>query len=358
MTILEWNGEIGWELWQGKVKNDLKMSDGDITVRFSSIGGDIFEGADIITMLANHKKDNPNIKMNLELGGVAASMGSAIAASPMWDEVAVESLTAHMIHRPSSFIFGDFEDMKTRAEFLEKANNVYAKLYADKSGKPVEEIKTLMKNTTWLFGQEIVDNGFADKVMESDQQGDKDMILTGMKNKFSTMCANQKKINENESFDVVRAAACFKEDITMVTTSKPKEIEDNKNIKPDLSGKSKMEVPQVKDKKELKKELPEVYDEVLNDGVMKERESETQRRKDLAAMKAKDEYKNIPEVVAVIDKGIIEGEPIEEVRTMVNAALVTLLNKPGKIDEIESPVDITGSDQKPSMKAKDKIGEV
>ena len=85
MVILEWSGEIGWELWSGRVKNDLKMSDGDITVRFSSVGGDIFEGADIINLLMDHKRDNPNVKMHLELKGVAASMGSAIASSPVWD---------------------------------------------------------------------------------------------------------------------------------------------------------------------------------------------------------------------------------------------------------------------------------
>lgn len=160
MIILEWIGEIGWELWPGRIKGDLKSNTGeDLTVRFSSIGGDIFEGADIMTMLSNHKKDNSGIKMNLELGGVAASMGSAIASSPVWDNITVDPLTAHMIHRPSSFVFGDHEDMRARADFLEKAGNVYAKLYSDKSGTPVEEIQTSMKDETWLFGQEIVDAG-------------------------------------------------------------------------------------------------------------------------------------------------------------------------------------------------------
>jgi len=358
MIILEWNGEIGWELWTGRIKGDLKSNSGeDLTIRFSSIGGDIFEGADIMTMLANHKKDNQGIKMNLELGGVAASMGSAIASSPVWDNITVESLTAHMIHRPSSFVYGDHEDMRARADFLEKANNVYAKLYADKSGTPVSEIQILMKDTTWLFGQEIVDAGFADSVSETEQSGDKDMILTGMKNKFSTMCTNQAEIHKDDSFDIVRAAACFKQDVPtkMVNTPDPKGDEDNDNIPTPVVGKSKMEVPM--NEEELKKDNPELYNALMKKGADTEREANSVRVKNLTEMKAKDEYKSIPKVVLVIDKCISDGATTVEAQPLVMAAMLAMVNDPKKMQALmsaqESPEDIQGGDDpKPEMKIK------
>ena len=354
MIILEWNGEIGWELWTGRIKGDLKSNSGeDLTIRFSSIGGDIFEGADIMTMLANHKKDNPGIKMNLELGGVAASMGSAIASSPVWDNITVESLTAHMIHRPSSFVYGDFDDMRARADFLEKANNVYAKLYADKSGTSLTEIQTQMKDTTWLFGQEIVDAGYADSVVESDQTGDKDMIITGMKNKFSKMCDNQAKIHEGESLDIVKAAACFKIDMSTPntnTTGKPG------IITPSSEGKSKMEVP-VDTLEELKKEKPELYKAAMKQGADKEKEGNSERVKALTEMKKDDDYKDFPEVLEVIDNAIMNGGTTETVTPKINIAIMKIMKDPARMSAIESPGDISGGDSKPESET-DKIGEV
>jgi ATP-dependent protease ClpP protease subunit len=344
MIILEWNGEIGWELWTGKIKGDLKTNSGeDLTIRFSSIGGDIFEGADIMTMLANHKKDNPGIKMNLELGGVAASMGSAIASSPVWDNITVESLTAHMIHRPSSFVYGDHEDMRARADFLEKANNVYAQLYSTKSGTPVEEIQTLMKDTTWLFGQEIVDAGFADSVAETEQTGDKDMIITGMKNKFSKMCDNQAKLHEGENFDTVKAAACFKMEVPTMKTVKTVKAE---TIKPTPVGNSSMEVPMTEE--ELMKDNPTLVETLMKKGAEQEKEANSARVKSLTEMKGKEEYKSIPEVVEVIDKCIEDGTEMSATQPLIMAAMMKIMADPARMASLESPEDITGGDTKPT----------
>lgn len=356
MIILEWNGEIGWELWTGRIKGDLKSNSGeDLTIRFSSIGGDIFDGADMMVLLANHKKDNPGIKMNLELGGVAASMGSAIAASPVWDTISVEPLTAHMIHRPSSFVYGDFDDMRARADFLEKANNVYAKLYADKSGQSLSEIQTQMKDTTWLFGQEIVDAGFADSVVESDQTGDKDMIITGMKNKFSKMCENQTKLHEGESLDIVKAAACFKIDMSTTntnTTGKP-EI-----IKPTSVGNSNMEVPMNEEElAKFKKDNPEAYQAMMKEGRDQEKTANSERVKLLTEMKKDDDYKDFPEVLEVIDNAIMNGGTTETVTPKINIAIMKIMKDPARMSAIESPGDISGGDSKPESET-ETIGEV
>ena len=354
MVILEWNGEIGWELWSGRVKSDLKMSNGDdITVRFSSIGGDIFEGADIINLLSDHKRDNPNVKMNLELKGVAASMGSAIASSPVWDSVAVENLTAFMIHRPSSFSYGDFDSMKQSAEFLEKATNVYAQYYSNKSGKPLKDFKGLMKNTTWYFGQEIVDNEFADRVIESDQQGDKNMILTSMKNKFATMSAKLKELHKDESFDVVRAAACFKESIMV----NPVVNTDNNNNPSSNEGNSTMEVPTMNEE-ELKTKHPDLYETVMKAGANRERENNSARVKALTEMKAKEEYKDIPEVVAVIDKSIEDGTTMEATQPLIMAAMMKIMKDPARMAAIESPGEIIGSNGETLKEENAKIGEL
>ncbi len=169
MKVIDIQGEIGWDVWAQAVRDSLTevSSEKEITVRFSSIGGDIFEGADIFAALSDFKKDNPMIKMNLEIKGIAASMGSFISSSPVWDSVAVEEVTGFMVHNPYTFSFGDYREMKSTGEFLERATAAYSNAYASRSGKSIPEIRDMMDKTTWFFGQDIVDAGFADKVLES-----------------------------------------------------------------------------------------------------------------------------------------------------------------------------------------------
>ena len=470
MKILEWMGEIGWDLWVSELKRQLKDTKGDdVTIRFSSIGGSIFEGGDMFNMLSDHKRDNPGVRMNLEIKSVAASYGSLIAASPVWNEITIEPTTMFMLHNPWSIAIGDFMAMQSEADFLKSARDMYIGIYAAASERTVEEITEMMNTETWLFGQEIVDAGFANKIIEQPELSDpQDKILTmaSMKAKFNDMKKNQKKLSEDEGFNQKRAAACLRTDQMTVTSFKsnaklidtpwdksasetrwrnhvgvdsnedlPKasytkrfayfdpdendsfggykfphwdftesngefvniaavrnglarvgnssipadekprvesllrrylnkfnEAQDSTgsmsdNNKPVETGKSIQEVP-VKTKAELKKELPEIHDEVFNDGVMKEREENKARMAKLAEMKASEDYKDIPEAVAVIEASMVDGSSIQSTETKISAAMVKLLKKPGQIDSIESPGNITGGDPAPATLKTEKQREV
>lgn len=347
MTILEWNGEIGLELFNDKISTDLKMAQGDdITTRFSSIGGSIFEGSDMVSTIADYRRDYPNAKMILEIKGVAASMGSAFASSPVWDSVLVDSTTAYMIHRPSNFYYGDFEDMKSNAEFLERASDTFVKYYSSKSGKTEEEINTLMKDTTWYYGQAIVDNGFADSVIDSGSTGDSNMIIAGMKNNFATMCKNRKEKHQDDSFDINRASACFKKET-------PTKVDENK---PTSVGKSKMEVPM--NEEELKAKHPELYDSVMKAGETKERDTNSARVKALTEMKKDEDYKDIPEIQEVLDSAIMGTETVDSVIPKINLAVMKIMKDPARMSAIESPGDIQGGNTKTVETSTKKNAEV
>ena len=353
MTVLEWSGEIGWELWTPELRAQLKASKGDdLTVRFSSLGGSIFEGSDIFNMLADHRRDNPKIKMNLEIKATAASMGSAIAASPVWDEITVEPTSIFMIHNPMSIAFGDFKRMEKMTAFLKGLRDIWGKVYALKSDSSISNINEMMEVETNFFGQEIVDAGFADKMNEP-AQGTNDgpqakiVAIETMKVKFQEMKQRQRELNEGIEFDEERAVACLKtgnsKSSNNTNTNKPK--------KPEQSGKS---AEDIMDKAELKKDNPAVYNDTVQDGVKVERD----RVKELTTMKTRDEYKDIPEVVAVIDKGIAEGNKPDEVLTMVNATVFKLINDPKRVESQESPGAIQGGDQKTTIMKKKRISEV
>jgi transcription initiation factor TFIIIB Brf1 subunit/transcription initiation factor TFIIB len=101
-----------------------------------------------------------------------------------------------------------------------------------------------------------------------------------------------------------------------------------------------MEVPM--DRAEFQKEHPAIYGEVDKSGEDRGVKIERERVAAHLVLKNSDDYKDIPEVVEVIEKGIEEGRSIEATQTAMNAAMVKLMKKPGKLDEIESPGDIKG----------------
>jgi hypothetical protein len=73
-----------------------------------------------------------------------------------------------MVHDASTFAFGDADEMRTAADFIDKVSGVMAGLYATKTGKPVEEIRALMSpKDTWLTADEALSLGLIDGLDES-----------------------------------------------------------------------------------------------------------------------------------------------------------------------------------------------
>lgn len=345
MKIIELSGEIGWEIWAGMVRQLLNEAKGDdITMRFSSVGGNIFEGADIFNMLSDYKRDNPKSKMVLEIKAVAASMGSLIAASPVWDEIAIEPTSMTMIHNPWNIAAGDYKAMEASAKFLKSSRDLYLDVYTSKSGKTTKEIASMMDDETWFMGQEIIDNGFADRMLDSEVKApqNKGSMVASMKSSFSKMAERQKQVAEGTGFDSQRAAACLSHfpESKKESNTKPENGQVMEIKEPVQAGNNSTEVPKVETKAELEKELPKVYAEVRDDGVKAERE----RVAVLMALKKKDEYKNIPEVVAVIDNAINDGSTMDQVQPLMMAAMVKIMKDPARVDEIESPGEIQGGD--------------
>lgn len=465
MTVLEWIGEIGWELWTPELRAQLKASKGDdLIIRFSSVGGSIFEGGDIFNLLADHRRDNPKIKMNLEIKSTALSMGSAIAASPVWDDISVEQTSMFMLHNPWTIAIGDFDEMQSSADFLKSARDMFARIYSAKSKQSVNDTIDAMSTETWYFGQEIIDAGFANRMNESVSSADPQDKVIAFKTasvKFEGMKKRQKILNEGEKFDIERAVACLKSAPKMTVTSfksnaklidriwdksasenrwrdhvgvddnedLPKaaytkrfawfDPEDNQNFgaykfphwdftdadgehvniaavrnglarvgnssipadekpkvenlltkyldkfkkqqetegksinKPVQSGKK---TEDIMDKAELKKDNPAVYDDTIQDGVKIERD----RVKELTAMKARDEYKDIPEVWVVIDKAIDEGQQSGEVQPLIMAVVLKIANDPARAKAAiqESPGDIQCGNEQNTVIKTERIREV
>lgn len=145
--------EIDAELKKlGDVKN--------LSVRINSYGGEVFAGQAIISMLTAKKQKGCKVTSIIE--GIAASMASAI--SMVGDEIIMYDGAMMMIHKPSSFVWGNSEDLQKEIEVLNKCENTLLVNYMNHYSGTEDELKSLLSAETWLTAQEALDCGLCTKI--------------------------------------------------------------------------------------------------------------------------------------------------------------------------------------------------
>lgn len=139
--------------------------DREITVRLNSGGGIATEGAAIHSALAQHKGG-----VNIIVEGVAASAASLIAMAG--DTIAMRPGSVLMIHDPAGFTMGDAAAHAKTIDALNALGDAYAGVYADKTGKSVEDMRELMRAETWMTAAQAVEAGFADALAADNDNED------------------------------------------------------------------------------------------------------------------------------------------------------------------------------------------
>jgi ATP-dependent protease ClpP protease subunit len=189
MQQIKINGEIGFEVLTSDIEEALNNANGDIELLIDSPGGSVFEGVTIFNLLRDYKKG----KITATINGVAASMASYIAM--VADELKVYDNSTFMIHNAWGITIGDYRDMQKTAEILQGLTKLLAKQYTLKTDLNEKEVQKMMDDESWFFGEEIVKSGFADSVIKTEKQEDKQSALALAKEKFKNSI---KKIKEKE----------------------------------------------------------------------------------------------------------------------------------------------------------------
>ena len=130
-----------------------------LALRLNSPGGSVFDAVAIYNALLRHSGT-----VTVWIDGIAASAASYIAMAG--DEIVMPENAFLMIHDPSGLVMGTAEDMRSTAEALDKVKVSLIQGYAAKSGKPDDEIATLMATETWLDAKDALDLGFIDRIAE------------------------------------------------------------------------------------------------------------------------------------------------------------------------------------------------
>ncbi len=246
-----WTGEKidGEYIIQGEFIADLEavINSGvkALTIRMSSVGGD----ADVAVLIHNRIRELAanGIDTTCIIDGVAESGGSLIACS--CDKVIVNASSLFMMHKCWASIWGAYnaDDLRETANALEATDKQQIAIYRRKSEKTDAVISHMMSKTTFLVGQEIIDEGFADELTES----------TASKVTIAAS-ANKRFIFANGLRLPVPVGTVLPESISAVATSPAEETINTKKSADDTDTTSKEETIMANNLSELRTENPEL----------------------------------------------------------------------------------------------------
>lgn len=135
-----------------------------IIIKLNSGGGDVY------TALAIHNalKALPAHKTVI-VEGLAASAASVIMCAG--DEVHVYPGSIVMVHGVSGYVNDrlDIFDVRKLARNFDAVERAMATIYAEKTGKTIDEMRQMMNAETWMTGQQAIDQGFADNIVRGEE---------------------------------------------------------------------------------------------------------------------------------------------------------------------------------------------
>lgn len=159
---------IGYDYWDDsgvtakRISAALRSLDGaDVVVNINSPGGDVFEGLAIYNLLREYKGH-----VTVRVLGVAASAASFIAMAA--DEIQIARAGFFMIHNAWTGLWGNRNDLRETADFLEQIDDTIADIYHVRSGLSMDELKADMDKERWINGRDAINSGFADAFLPSD----------------------------------------------------------------------------------------------------------------------------------------------------------------------------------------------
>ena len=138
-----------------EVLDELSDDVTQIVLRINSPGGEVFEAVSILNMLRAHKAT-----VTAVVDGLAASAASVITAG--CEEAVMSPGTQMMIHKPSTFAWGDADGLRKSAGILDSIEASIVEIYSAKAG--VRDWAALLAEETWMTATEAVAIGLADRV--------------------------------------------------------------------------------------------------------------------------------------------------------------------------------------------------
>lgn len=131
-----------------------------IDVRINSYGGDVFDGYAIYQRLVQH-----DAKVTTYVDGVAASIASVIAMAG--DEINIAEGGWIMIHDAWGMGVGNAASLRDLADRLDAVTAQLAKVYVDRSGQSMDQVRAWMAEEKWFDSASAIDARLATSMSEN-----------------------------------------------------------------------------------------------------------------------------------------------------------------------------------------------
>ena len=297
--IIALSGVVGWDILAQDVRADLKAANGeDVIFEVNSPGGFVFEGIEIFNLIRDYEGNTES-----HIVGLAASMMTYIALAST--RVLARDNAAFMIHDALTCVCGNHRDMAKAEKWLDGISNIIAKAYVNKTGKSLNEIRALMKADMFLFGDEILTEGFVDEIIPAQDDGETDKASSILTARASVeMCVNKMRISEAANEDYQKAVAYMD---TMTLLGTPETVvavaATDTNTNPAGAGNKPQEDKQLKTLAELLVENPSAKAE--HDALIAKARTE-------GATAAKDEMKEVVDRISPKLTSAAYGDDVKE----------------------------------------------
>jgi ATP-dependent Clp protease protease subunit len=135
--------------------------DKDISLYINSPGGSVSAGLSIYDTMNFIKPDVSTLCM-----GMAASMGSFLLMAGAKGKRNALPNSRIMMHQPSGGAQGQASDIEIQAREILKTREQLNRIYAERTGQPLDRIAADMERDRWMSPTEALDYGLIDKVIE------------------------------------------------------------------------------------------------------------------------------------------------------------------------------------------------
>lgn len=133
-----------------------------IALRMNSEGGDPLEAMAMCDLIRQS-----GVSYECEVYGLCASAATLIALA--CKKVRMSASSQFMVHHPFGFIAGELEDLEEGVERFRKVREQAFSLYAEKTGKAVEQLMADHAHAKWYTAQEALEYGFIDEIIEPER---------------------------------------------------------------------------------------------------------------------------------------------------------------------------------------------
>ena len=134
----------------------------DVAIYINSPGGSIYSGLAIFDTMNFIKPDVQTMSL-----GIAMSMGSLLLAGGTHGQRTALPHTRILMHQPSSGFEGQATEIEIQAREVLKLRERVDEIYAQATGKPVEEVHRDMERDRFFSAEQATEYGLIDRVLTS-----------------------------------------------------------------------------------------------------------------------------------------------------------------------------------------------